>query len=337
MLRPKVLKLLLIPFLAVVLSVCNIVDVPNFFIDVRTPNIAYNDPSNIPVQYKYSAEKDQHFCRFVLSNGSGAVLESITELVPANVELCRNLNVALLGGGDGRYNFRMVVQTETAGGELIDLKFLDKSVNFCIDKKIPAAPVIISPKPTLSSQDIEVEITHEDNSDPDASPTTLYYTLNGSAPTISSTRYSGKFTIKVKDVPAPAGSVQVRTIAVDCANPPGPEEQFTYKFLDIEKVTNAGSTDPDPNISRSVIALKELHGFGFTAIDITDKVTVYDHDNTRVATAFYIDSDNEIWLTIYTGTVLYDPNGTGFEAGTGTIKITDNDTAVSDTFKININ
>jgi hypothetical protein len=308
---------------------CNLnLKIPDYFIDVQTTNVAYKDPSAVPIRYKFTAEQDQHYCRCVLSNGNGQELERYTERRSAGVWYDLLLNLVPYGGNDGRYSYRLTVQSETSDGKMEDLEFLDKAVVFYIDNKPPGLP-IISPTPAISSQPVYVKLDHADNHDPNASPVTLYYTLDGSPPNSLSTKYTGKFLIDLSDTP-----VEVKAIAIDSVNESGPVEPFEYKFLNITCVAKPGFDDPDPVIKiLDVSATKDLLGYGFPDID---EQTVYDHDNTEVSTTIDLISDTRLRIFISMDSIKEDPNGTGFEPGPGTIKIIDTDSGVYDTYSITI-
>ncbi len=317
------------------LLTCNVsMDVPNYYIDIHTSKIAYQDPSNIPVQFKFIAEEDQHRCRFELSNGSGNEMDSTFEVLSANVLYERILDLTPYGGIDGKYDYRLIVQSEMPDGSFVDFKFLDATSEFYIDN-LPPGPANINPQPLLLNESVEVELSHDDNSDPNKSPVMLYYTTDETVPTIASKKYSGPFVIELPDT---GGTVEVKVLPVDSVPLSGSIDSFIYKFLDLKNVTESGPVNPDLVIKIGEANNKALHGFGFSAVvDVASEVFVVDHDDTSLTTVGIVWSDELISLTAYADfPPKEDPNDTGFEPGPGKIIVMDNDSGVSDFYDITI-
>ena len=124
----------------------------------------------------------------------------------------------------------------------------------------------------------------------------------------------------------------LRVVAIDSVGFASPVADFTYQFMDIEEVT------PDIVVSLGEThVVKDLIGFGFEQIGPPGTpvtVEVCDHDGTSVNTSGVVLSDTNIGITTYPGSLQYDPNNTGFEAGPGWIEVIDTDTGVTDKFSI---
>jgi len=320
----RITKISLLIFSICALTSCDLgIEIPDYFIDVRTKDLelAYDDWSNVEIEFKFTAENQQHRCRYTLTNGNAVEFESeLTDLLDAGIwHTLPFFNVT--SPEEGKYNVRVIVQSETPDGQLIDLSFLNKAVVFYFDHTGPGV-ADISPTPAISSQPIDVELNHPDHLDPNASPVTLYYTIDGSDPTTASTVYTDKFQIGVSDIP-----IEVRVLAVDSVDQPGPVVSFTYNFMDIQSA-NPSIISISPSIQGIYIYGFGLgnakYGGGFDDVTIPDGVELYDGDGTRIRTTIGSHpEDTQIEAAVFFNNILGGGNGIFDHPGPGTIEIID--------------
>ena len=235
----RIAKLFLLLACIWAVAACNLgIQLPDYFIDVRTKDLklAYDNGSGIEVEYKFIAELEQHRCEYALTNGSEIELErKLTGFVDSGQWQSLLFDVP----AEGKYTVRIIVQSETADGHFVDMNFLDKAVVFYFDRTSPGSATI-SPTPSVSGRPLSIVLSHPDDLDPDASPVTLYYTVDGSDPTPSSLAYAGGLQIGISETP-----VELKVLPVDSVNLPGPIEAVTYHFMDIQDVSPSNiSTSP---------------------------------------------------------------------------------------------
>jgi hypothetical protein len=320
-----------------VFASCNLgIEIPDYFIAVRTKDLklAYNNGSNIVVEYKFVAENEHHRCEYILTDGGAHELQrDFTDFVDAGQ--WHDLP-AFSVGIEGKYSVRVIVQSQNSDGNPIDMSFLDKAIVFYFDNSPPSVPPEIDPQPVLSSEPVDVVLIHVDQSNPDASPVTFFYTLDGTLPNDGSALYSGSLRIEIPDT---ENTVPLQAIAVDSVDLSSDVAGYDYHFLDIKWISNLNGIDKDLDQdiyidSSQTAVVKELHGVGFYWLNNPPLAAVFDHNGTPVSTTPSVISDELIRLLINLDSVPAGPWDPVFEVGQGTVEITDTVTGVTDIYEI---
>ncbi len=312
----KVLKLFLISCLPVLLSVCKLnVDIPDYSLEFKGTKI-YPTGTIISVSYRFNAEETYHRCRFMLSELTGAILDS-GQTEPLKAGEWHTYQKDLTESPDGVYEFQLIVQAEKSSREYVDLSFLDKAFEFYIDEFPPDPPIPLLPNTQRYAGKQLVSIDHDEWTDPKGSPVKVYYTIDLSGtldPIINGEPYNGD-PIEIDDN---AETKYLNLVAMDSLHN---SEIFSqpYHFMKITEV------DPPSAVKGQVVIA--ITGFGFDNVSNTKNtdVNLFDADGTMAEVRFdanvtptqiefFVDMDSTKYGTI-------DPN----PDKSGTIEVKSND------------
>jgi hypothetical protein len=312
----KFLGIFLLPCLLIVLGTCTLdVEIPNFRLEIIGDTI-YPSAATVTFQYRFIAEEPLHPCRYSLMDDQGTVFDSGQTPLLSSGEW-HTYSKDLTGLLDGIYNFRLVVQVEKSPGVYVDLSFLDKEVEFYIDGTAPLEPSADLSSGTYVGDQL-VALDHPEWSMPSGSPVKLYYTLDGSTPTVASPEYTGgTITVTAQESPP----VELRAVAIDLATNPSPVTMNQYSFMEIISAVNTATSQPEVSINvpggffNVIIA-----GYGFDDTTPAD-VKFMDVDGTEIWSTVVSDAPTEFILNANIANAVGGGNGV-VDPGMGTIQIT---------------
>jgi hypothetical protein len=258
---------------------CNLgIEVPDYFIDVKTDKHAYDSPSGIVVWYRFVAENESHLCRYELTKDNTAEIPSSPpEVVQSKIWHSKEMSSSL---EQGKYTFRIIVQTEMANGEYEDLNFLNKAAEFFVDSTDPPPPDF-DIEDGVYSEALAVQLAHTDLVNPLGSPVSIYYKLNETFnpdPLNDADKilFNGvSIDIAVSDI-----TQTLSAVAIDEAGNVSSVDSKTYNFMNIDAAFEHNTPNNYVNISNND-AFIDVIGFNFDLITPL-KVYLADSDGTIV-------------------------------------------------------
>jgi hypothetical protein len=272
--------------LVLLLAACNLdlkLSQPFLEIEART---GYNSPDEVMLRFKFSADEPVLRCRYAISKSGQEIAAGQTGPLAAGVWHDQTLDISAYG--DGQYSFRLIVQAERSG-ELVDLAFLDKSVDFFLDTVPPADPQIDLTNGQRFTQQQSIQPSHPEwitPTVPQGSAVTIYYTTDGTDPRTSASRLP--CTGSAIPLPFDRSIVSFKAVAEDGAGNQSGVKEISYYFTCITTIDPPGANNPATEQIK-------IYGFGFVGVTPSD-IQMTDANSNQRALFFNTISESYIYI-----------------------------------------